>query len=138
MELSACQFIKLMATQAWPEEGQILVDKATHGVKVYGIVGLNTIFPSNIVHEIFPSVERLMREGKFELRIIEKASMGIYISDDTQAGLMFPNKNGVGDVNSLFISNDPIFCEWCSDIFEYFWQHSGPVYNLKKLKSVDI
>ena len=48
--ISACQFIKLMVTRAWPEEGQILVDKATHEVKVYALNGLNTIFPSNIVH----------------------------------------------------------------------------------------
>ncbi len=138
MQLSACQFIKLMVAQAWPEEGQILVDKDTHEVKVYAINGLNTIFPSNIVHEIFPSVERLIYEGKLESRIIEKVSMGIYISDDMQAGLMFPNKYGEVDVNTIFVSNDPIFCEWCSDIFEYFWQHSGPGQNLKKLKSVDI
>ena len=138
MQLSACQFIKLMVTQAWPEEGQILVDKATHEVKVYALNGLNTIFPSNIVREIFPSIERLIQEGKLESRIIERARMGIYISDYTQAGLMFPNKNGEVDVNTLFVSNDPIFCEWCSDIFEYFWQHSGPGHNLKKLKSVDI
>jgi len=52
-----------------------------------------------------------MREGKLESRIIEKVSMGIYISDDIQAGLMFPNKNGVVDLNTLFVSNDPIFCE---------------------------
>jgi hypothetical protein len=42
--------------------------------------------------------------------------MGIYISDDMQAGLMFPNKSGEVDVNTLFVSNDPIFCEKCSDI----------------------
>jgi len=107
-------------------------------VKVYALNGLNTIFPSNIVREIFPSIERLIQEGKLESRIIERARMRIYISDYTQAGLMFPNKNGEVDVNTLFVSNDPIFCEWCSDIFEYFWQHSGPGHNLKKLKSVDI
>jgi hypothetical protein len=56
MQLSAGYFIKIMVTQAWPEEGQILIDKATHEVKVYSLRGLNTIFPRNVIHEI--------REGK--------------------------------------------------------------------------
>ena len=36
--------------------------------------------------------------------------MGIYISDDMQAGLMFPNKSGEVDVNTLFVSFEKITC----------------------------
>lgn len=138
LESSASQFIKSMGTQAWPEEGLILIDKATHGVKVYSLHGLNTIFPRNVINEIVPLAEKLIHEGKIELRQIEKVSIGIYIVDGKQAGLMFPNNKGEVDMNTLFVSEDPMFCEWCSDVFEYFWQDARPGVNWDKLKVVDI
>lgn len=134
----ASQFIKSMGTQAWPEEGLILIDKAKRGVKVYSLYGLNTIFPRNVINEIVPLAEKLIHEGKVELRQIEKVSIGIYIVDGKQAGLMFPNNNGEVDMNTLFVSDDPMFCEWCTDVFEYFWQHARPSFNWDKLKVVDI
>jgi hypothetical protein len=83
-----------MATQTWPEEGRILTDKAEQGVKVYFLRGTNKIFPRNILNEIFPLGENLIREQKLEPRVLENVSIGTCIADDKQAGIMLPNNNG--------------------------------------------
>lgn len=103
----------MIAPQTWPEEGLILIDKATHGAKVYSISGFNTIYP--FIDEIIPLALKLVHQAKLDPRQIEKVSIAVYIADDNQAGLMFPNNNGEVDENTLFVSDDLMFCEWCSD-----------------------
>ncbi len=137
MESSACQSIKIMATQTWPEEGQILIDKAEQGVKVHSLLGLNTIFPRNVINEILPLAEKLIREQKLEPRVLGNVCIGICIADGKQAGIMFPDNNGEVDVNTIFVGDNWIFCDWCSDVFEYFWQQAKPDINSDKLKIVD-
>jgi hypothetical protein len=39
-------------------------------------------------------------------------------------------------MNTMFVGEDPMFCEWCSDYFDYMWEHSMPL-NLSKIKVVE-
>jgi predicted transcriptional regulator len=45
MQSSSTKSLKIIVSQAWPEEGEILVDRASHGVEILALVGHNTIFP---------------------------------------------------------------------------------------------
>lgn len=54
----------------------------------------------------------------FKIVDIEKIYMGILIVDDIEAGILFPNKNGVMDWNCGIIGKDPEFISWAE---ENFW-----------------
>jgi predicted transcriptional regulator len=54
MQSSATKSLKVVVSQAWPEEGEIFIDRANHGVKIFALVGQNTIFPKNVVENIMP------------------------------------------------------------------------------------
>jgi predicted transcriptional regulator len=136
LESSADQTLKVMAAQAWPEEGEIFIEKAGAGVDIFLIVGHNTIIPKNVTERIAPTIEKLTLQGLVSLRMLEKVGVAVYIADNKHAALMFSGEKGEVDMSVLFSSEDPLFCEWCSDLFDYFWQHSKP-FDARKLKVVE-
>lgn len=121
MEASAMSSLRVMVSQAWPEEGEIFIDRASHGVSVQSIVGHNTIIPRSVIETVGDPLEKLTKGGFFTTKMIEKIGVGIYIADDAQAGIMFPKTDGEVDMTALFVSSDKKFCGWCSDLFEHFW-----------------
>jgi predicted transcriptional regulator len=137
VESSASKSLKLMISQAWPEEGEIMLDKAGSGVEISIIVGHNTIFPKNVAENISPRIEKLVSKGIIKGKMVEQLNMDIYIVDNARAAVIFPNTKGEVDMNTMFVGEDPIFCEWCSDYFDYLWQHSSKPVNPRKLKIVE-
>jgi predicted transcriptional regulator len=137
LESSAAKSLKLMASQAWPEEGEIMIDKAGSGVEISVIVGQNTIFPKNVAENISPRVEKLASKGIIKGQMVEQLNIDVYIADNARAAVMFPNAKGEVDMNTMFVGEDPIFCEWCSDYFDYMWQRSPKPVNPRKLKIVE-
>jgi predicted transcriptional regulator len=136
LESSADHTLKVMVAQGWPEEGQIFIEKAGAGVSIFLIVGHNTIIPKNVTERIGPSIEKLTSQGLFSRGMLEKVGAAVYIADNKQAALMFSGEKGEVDMSILLSSDDPLFCEWCSDLFDYFWQHSKP-FDASKLKVVE-
>lgn len=136
LELSANSTLKAMVSQAWPEEGEIFIDRITHMVQVQTIVGHNTIIPKIVVETVIQDLNKLIPTGFFNPKMIEKVFVGIYLADDAQAALMFPRSDGEVDMTTLFVSEDKAFCGWCSDLFDYFWQGAKNV-DINKLKVVD-
>jgi predicted transcriptional regulator len=137
LESSAAKSLKLMVSQAWPEEGEIMLDKAGSGVEISVIVGHNTIFPKNVAENIAPRVEKLASKGIIKGEMVEQVNMDVYIADNARAAVMFPNAKGEVDMNTMFVGEDLIFCEWCSDYFDYMWQRSSKPVNPRKLKIVE-
>jgi predicted transcriptional regulator len=137
LESSASKSLKLMASQAWPEEGEIMLDKAGSGVEISVIVGHNTIFPKNVAENIAPRVEKLASKGIIKGEMVEQINIDVYIADNARAAIMFPNAKGEVDMNTMFVGEDLIFCEWCSDYFDYMWQRSPKPVNPRKLKIVE-
>jgi predicted transcriptional regulator len=136
MQSSATRSLKIIVSQAWPEEGEILIDKASHGVKVLSLVGHTTIFPKNVVEHIMPKINELISKGAMERRMIEKVSIAIFIADDQEAALAFPNTKGEVDMTTMFVGEDPAFCEWCCDYFDHVWKDSKP-FDLSKAKVIE-
>jgi predicted transcriptional regulator len=66
-------------------------------------------------------------KGRIEYHLIEDRNdikAGIALNENI-AGLTFPDITGKLDFNSGFRSNDPIFLQWCQDLFEHHWSKSG-------------
>jgi predicted transcriptional regulator len=136
IESGANSLVRAMVAQAWPEEGEIFIDRASHGVQVQAMVGHNTIVPKSVIDTVGDTLEKLTKGGFFTTKMIEKVSIGIYICDNAQAGVMFPRKEGEVDMTTLFVSEDSRFCSWCSDLFDHFWQ-GAKRFDLKKTRLVD-
>jgi predicted transcriptional regulator len=137
LESSAAKSLKLMASQAWPEEGEIMIDRAGSGVEISVIVGRNTIFPKNVAENTAPRVEKLASKGIIKGEMIEQLNMDIYIADNARAAVMFPNAKGEVDMSTMFVGEDPVFCEWCLDYFDHMWQSPSKPVNPRKLKIVE-
>ncbi len=123
LESSASRRLKLAVTQAWPEEGSILVDRAGHGVEVWVVVGHNTVFPKNVIDEIFPAIEKLLTAPRN--RMVKQLDIALYVADG-EAAVMFPNSRGEVDMGAMFVGSDIEFVEWCSDLFDHVWARAGP------------
>jgi predicted transcriptional regulator len=123
LESSASRRLKMAVTQAWPEEGSILIDRASHGVEIWVVVGHNTVFPKNVIDEIVPAIEKLPTAPM--QRMVKQLDLALYVADE-EAAVMFPNSNGAVDMSAIFIGTDSEFVEWCSDLFDYIWARAGP------------
>ncbi len=136
MQSAATKSLKIIVSQAWPEEGEILIDRANHGVKIFSIVGQNTIFPKNVIENIMPKVNILISKGIMERRMIEKVKVATFIIDDREAALIFPDTKDVVDMTTLLVGRDSMFCEWCTDYFDYLWKDSK-TFDITKVKVVE-
>lgn len=135
LEMSAEKKLKVMVSQAWPEEGQILIGKARGGVELQAIFGRNTVFPQNVMDEIIPAMSELTSANIIRQRMADKVSTALYIADDERAAIMFPDIQGEVDMGAMLVGEDPAFVEWCADLFDHAWVHAGPA-DVKKAKIV--
>jgi predicted transcriptional regulator len=116
--------LKIMVSQAWAEEGRIIIELPMHGVQVLSIVGKNTIMPKEIIDSIGRSIDKMPATQKMQTKMVEKVDAALYISDE-QAAVMFPNMSGELDMGAIFIGSDPAFYEWCNDLFNHYWERGG-------------
>ncbi len=123
LERSAEKRLMIMVTQAWPEEGEILVDRAKNGVEVRVVIGRNTIFPRNVIEQVIPTIERLGPDA-VKGRMIDRLEIAAYIADK-RAAVMFPGPKGEVDMGTMLAGSDAAFVEWCSDLFEHVWFGAG-------------
>ena len=118
--------LRIMVSQAWAEEGRIIIELSMHGVQVLSIIGKNTIMPKEIIDSIGRSIEKIPANQKMQAKMVEKVDVALYISDEQQAAaVMFPNMKGEIDMGTIFIGSDPAFCEWCNDLFNHYWERGG-------------
>lgn len=113
-----------MVSQAWGEEGRIIIELSMHGVQVMSIMGKNTIIPKEIIDSIGRSIEKMPTNQKMQTKMVEKVEIALYISDE-RAAVMFPNMRGEIDMGAIFIGSDPMFYEWCNDLFDHYWERGG-------------
>jgi predicted transcriptional regulator len=134
LEYSAKQYLRIMVSQAWPEEGKIFAERAMNDVDVWTIIGRNTVFPKEVIESVIPALDGLQKSGKIKGKMLDIVSIALYISD-SQSAVMLPNMKGEVDMSMLLVATDPSFNEWCLDLFNYFWECAGPP-SLDKAKIV--
>ena len=116
--------LRLMASQAWAEEGRIIIELSMHSIEVLVMVGKNTLFPKEIIDSIGRLIEKMPANQKMQTKMVEKVDVALYISDE-QAAVMFPNMKGEIDMSAIFIGSDPAFYEWCNDLFNHYLERGG-------------
>jgi predicted transcriptional regulator len=127
MESDAENNIKLIVSQAWEGEGKILLDRAKKGVKITTIFGFDSVMPDEIAENIQKKLTIFIQKGVLEQKIVDgNVKVSLYIADG-RAAVMFPNKKGEVDMNTLFIGEGAEFYEWCNDYFEYLWNFAKPI-----------
>lgn len=89
-----------------------------------------------MVEQIIPKINELIAKGVFERRMVEQVSVALFIADDGEAAISFPNTKYEVDMNTMFVGEDPMFCEWCSDYFDFILKDSKP-FSLRKIKVVE-
>jgi predicted transcriptional regulator len=114
LESSAKEGLRIMVSQAWPEEGKILAERAINGVEVYGMFGRNTVFPKEVIDTVISTIDGLEKSGKIKIKrkMLEAVNIALYISD-SQSAVMLPNMKDEVDMGILLVGNDPSFNEWC-------------------------
>ncbi|MGH9992878.1 MAG: transcriptional regulator, partial [Nitrososphaera sp.] len=55
------------------------------------------------------------------------------IFNEKQGCVILPNMKGEPDLNVMFYGDDNEFLDWCSDLFEYYWERAEP-FDESKLK----
>lgn len=127
MESAAKNRIQLIVSQAWEDEGKILLDRVKNGVKISTIFGFDSVMPDELVDNIQKKLTRYIQGGALEQRIVDgSVKISLFISDN-QAAVMFPNQMGDVDMNTLFVGKDPEFLEWCHDYFDHVWNAARPI-----------
>src|SRR5215217_8744397 len=79
LESSAKQYLRIMVSQAWPEEGKIFAERAMNNIDVWTIIGRNTIFPKEVIESVIPVLGELQKSGKIKGKMLDTVSIAIYI-----------------------------------------------------------
>jgi predicted transcriptional regulator len=65
-------------------------------------------------------IEKHWRLGNAEARYLDSIKIRLYMTEKEVAILAFPRLDGEVDTAG-FHSKDPDFIDWCSDLYNYFW-----------------
>jgi predicted transcriptional regulator len=74
----------------------------------------------------------LISRGVWRSKMVESVQV-MTVLNERKGMVLFPNLKGKVDTNYAFFSKDPAFHEWCSDYFNYTWDHAGS-YDVYKLR----
>jgi hypothetical protein len=96
-----------MVSQAWSEEGKILIDRASNGVEVWGLVGRNTVFPKEVIETVIPNIDRLEKSGKIKRKMLNAVKLAVYISD-SQSAMILPDMKGEIDMSTLLVGANQV------------------------------
>lgn len=69
-----------------------------------------------------------VKKGNAEERFIANLPLTIVVTKNKAEVLFANKKTGQIDGNMIFKSRDPKFCQWCKELFEYYW------YEMPKIK----
>jgi predicted transcriptional regulator len=81
------------------------------------------VFPKEAIETVKPTIDGLQKSGKIKLKMLDTINIALYLSE-SQSAAMFPNVKGQVDMNTLIVSDDPAFNEWCLDIFNHMWERA--------------
>ena len=62
-----------------------------------------------------------LKKGVAEERSVSKLPLTVVVTKNSAEILFANKKTGQIDGNMLFYSSDPTFCQWCTDLFNYYW-----------------
>lgn len=123
---SSGKYLRVISAHVPPDAFRQGLDNALKtSMHVCIIYAKNTTIPKGFKEEFTSKdVQNLILQGTYERRMTEKVQVYVVLNDKT-AMVLFPDIKGDVDLNFGFISDDPIFHEWCLDYHQYMWEKSG-------------
>ena len=120
------KYLKVISAHVPPDAFRKGLNSAKKtGKQVSIIYAKNTIIPKGFKDEFTGrTVQELIAKGTYERRMIDKVQVYVVLNDNT-ALVLFPDTKGNVDLNMGFVSNEPVFHEWCVDYHQYLWKRSG-------------
>lgn len=68
--------------------------------------------------------EELVQKGLMQRHMIDKLNVIMWVSEN-MCSLILPRLDGSMELETMLVSTDSSFREWCSDYFDYLWEHSN-------------
>ena len=120
------KYLKVISAHVPPDAFRKGLDSAKKtGKRVSIIYAKNTIIPKGFKDEFTgKTVQELISNGTYERKMIDKVQVYVVLNDKTGL-VLFPDTKGNVDLNLGFVSNGPVFHEWCIDYHQYLWERSG-------------
>ena len=107
-----------------PRDAVDVIDELKRGVKMRAIEPPHYTPSDEIMNETpreyLDFFEESWRKGNLEHRCIDEVKIRMYMTEREVAILALPKKDGAVDVLG-YHSKDPVFHEWCRDLFEFYW-----------------
>ncbi len=119
------KYLRVISAHVPPDAFRSGLNSAKTGKQVSIIYAKNTIIPKGFKKEFTSQdIQDLISNGTYQRKMIDKVQVYVVLNDKT-AMVLFPDTKGSVDLNFSFISEDPIFHEWCLDYHQFIWKHSG-------------
>ena len=123
---SSGKYLRVISAHVPPDAfRQGLSSAVKTGKQVSIIYAKNTIIPKGFKEEFTNKVvQDLILQGTYERRMTDIVQVYVVLNDKT-AMVLFPDTKGDVDLNFGFVSEDPLFHNWCLDYHQYIWEKSG-------------
>jgi predicted transcriptional regulator len=100
-------------------------DAVDRGIHFKGLFP-DTFDLKNVPDDALQLWRRLSRSGNFVYRAVSSVDVVIHASEKDVSILAFPDKSGRFDYLG-FAAIDRGTLDWCSDVFQYYWDRSTPL-----------
>jgi len=104
-------------------------NKLSEGVKIKSIF-YEKAMVSNSRSDVVKKLKKYIESGDIQRMMTKKISPAVTINEK-QCCLIFPNREGKVDAGYAFVSEDPLFHQWCFDYFNYSWYNAEPFAEIK-------
>ncbi|HEX7257864.1 MAG TPA: hypothetical protein VF242_07375, partial [Nitrososphaeraceae archaeon] len=132
------EYTKIISSQVPPDAFKLAISMISKKeITVYLIHGENTIIPRCFKEELIDSdfalhLRSLISRGVYQRKMVKRVEL-MMVFNEKRGIILFPNLKGKVDLDYSFLSDDPLFHEWCNDYFNDVWQEAG-VYDVNKLR----
>ena len=98
--------------------------KLNEGIKIKSIF-YEKAMVSNSRVAVIKKFKKYIDSGDIQRMMTKKIAPAVIINE-SQCCLIFPNREGRVDAGYAFVSEDPLFHQWCFDYFNYCWYNAHP------------
>ncbi len=124
--LNSENYIKEVMAQVPLDLIETVSGRVEKGVKFSYIFARNAVVPKGRTQLLQKLGWRnFVTKGLVERRMLPEVSV-MTIFNEKQGCAILPNMKGEPDLNVMFHGDDSEFLDWCSDLFEYYWDRAEP------------
>ena len=120
------QYIREIMAQVPLDLIETVSSRVESGVKFSYIFAANAVVPKGRTQLLQKLGWRnFISNGQVERRMLSEVKV-MMIFNEKQGCVLFPNRKGEPDLNTMFYGEEKEFLDWCIDLFAYQWEKAGP------------